>query len=108
MNKKLRIFGVAAGLAFGTIGFGLGPVQGQATTIDCSLIEEGVEGVLVITPNGQLRANCHQHIFDHTGGPAEGSAIKVDCVEAIGNEGPGTAVITPSGNTLVNCHIHLD
>lgn len=106
MNRLMRTVQVTAGLALVVGGLSSAPAYAEATTIDCGLIEPGVEGVLVITPNGQVRANCHEHIFDQTGGPAEGEAITVDCVEVVG-EGPGVAVITPSGNTLVNCHIHV-
>lgn len=108
MKRRARGLGILAGLALATAGFGAAPVQAEegATTIDCSLVFPGVEGVIVITPNGQLRANCHEHILDQTGGSTGGGAITLDCVEVVG-PGPGVAVITPSGNILANCHIHV-
>lgn len=108
MTRIMRKVGIMAGIALAASGLYSGPVHAQAVTVDCSLISPGVEGVVVFTPSGNLLGNCHEHIFDHTGGPAEGEAITVDCAEALGQEGPGVAVITPSGHLLNNCHIHVN
>ncbi len=88
-----------------------GPAFGQgkgATTIECSQVFPELGGRIVITPDGDLLANCYEHTRG-TETPAEGGgATLVDCSEALGQEGAiGIQVITSSGGVFTNCHLHL-
>ncbi len=105
---RLGRLALAAGLTGGLLMAGAGPAVGEATTVECRAIEEGTEGTLVITPSGNLLANCFEHVQSPDGGSTGGGADTIDCDHAIDNDGPGVQVITPEGSVYTNCHIHYN
>ena len=83
---RLGKLALAAGWTGGLLLAGAGPAFGAATTVECSAIEEGAQGTLVITPSGNLLANCSEHVQSPDGGSTGGGADTIDCDQAIENE----------------------
>jgi hypothetical protein len=110
MTRLLPKLAALGGLTIASVAVGAAPVHADgAVTFQCSDVfpDQGIGGTIVITPNGQLRANCFQHTSDGTGGGSTGGGADfIDCTD-VNVPGEGVVVITPSGNTLVNCHIHV-